>query len=136
MEEGKKKIILTAIAIVCLVLAGTIVVMRSGSEKSGIEGIQRGTLTWVKCNNPDCNAEYEMDVKDYFDEYKKAVAPSPTELAPLTCKKCGQQSVYKGEKCTKCGKVFYPATVRGDYPDRCTYCNYSVMEAKKKAKGG
>jgi len=91
---------------------------------------------WVKCNNPDCKAEYQIDGKDYFrhvQQYEGGLIAPP----PLTCGKCGRQSVYRAMKCRKCGKIFFMGTMSEDYPDRCPECGYGrtgELRSKRKPK--
>jgi predicted Zn-ribbon and HTH transcriptional regulator len=83
-------------------------------------------MWWVKCGNPDCNTEYEMDMKDFIDSGGISKA--------LTCQKCSEESIFKAVKCEKCGLVFFSGSVRGDYTDRCPECGYSETEESRKAR--
>jgi phage FluMu protein Com len=51
---------------------------------------------------------------------------------PLKCPKCGENSVFAAIKCEKCGKVFFPGTVEGQFDDKCTGCGYSKKEEMSK----
>lgn len=146
MTSDKKKLAMLGIIVVCFGLAVGITVYRrhkEGSVPRGIESIKRGDMTWVKCDNAACEAEYQMDKRDYF-EYLEANPPTAEQFVammtdpnlkgatPLVCKSCGQKSVYRGEKCDKCGLVFMRGTVRHDFADRCPECGHSRTEEKRK----
>jgi len=91
--------------------------------------------TWVKCRNPQCGAEYQMNLKEYFEYMEEHADPGSLLPPPLVCKKCGQKSVYRAVKCEKCGFTFERGTVRADFADRCPKCGYSkVEEARKRAR--
>lgn len=50
---------------------------------------------------------------------------------PLKCPTCGENSLYKVDKCKECGALFMP-----DYtvfpPDKCPECGYSRSEERRK----
>ncbi|MDT8304141.1 MAG: hypothetical protein RQ760_21845 [Sedimentisphaerales bacterium] len=141
MEESKKKLVMILVIVVCLGVAGA-VFFRGGSGSGGIEDIPDDEMTWVKCRNKSCNAEYEMGRKDYF-KFQTANA-NPMGPAPgIPCEKCGEPSVYKAEKCQNeaCGAVFFSGAVPNDFPDRCPKCMQSATEElrnkrKKEMSGG
>jgi hypothetical protein len=132
MEDSKKKVIKIAVVIACVVLAVGITFLTRSKGGSGIEGMQRGEMWWVKCGNPDCGAEYQMDMKDFLEAEQKLVMEGGMGAKPLTCKNCGEQSIYRAIKCPKCGKVFFYGSVRNDYSDRCPECSYSQTEEDRK----
>ena len=138
MEESKKKPIMIAIVVACLVLAGTITYITSSGGSGGIDSIKRGEMVWVKCSNPDCVAEYQMGKRDYY-EYIEEHQVGMSNPA-LVCKECGEETVYRAEKCPECGAIFFLGSVRGDYQDRCPECGYSkteqMAEKAKKARQG
>lgn len=137
MEDSKKKPVMIAVIVVCLVVAGAVTFLRSGSGGGGINDIPEGKMTWVKCNNPACNAEYEMSEKEYFKEIQAHLNPATMmSTPPLTCKKCGKPSVYKAYKCSNpsCGAVFLANSVPNDFPDRCPKCGRSETEEIRKAR--
>jgi len=129
MEESKKKAIMVAVIVVFLVLAGAIAYINRPSSSS-TAAMKRGTMLWVKCANPDCGVEYEMDMKDYY-EYLQSHREGTTVIYP-PCKECGEQSIYRAVKCEKCGSVFFYGQAGEDYPDRCPQCSYSKMEEERK----
>ncbi len=77
-----------------------------GTDQAFVEATPTATL-YVACTNPDCHAAYtitrEMDFADW----------------PLTCRDCGQQTVYRADRCKTCGKWF--ATPPGATP-ACPHC--------------
>ena len=138
MEDSRKKPIMIAVIVVCLGVAGAVTFLRSGSD-TGIEGIPEENMTWVKCRNPACNAEYQMSEKDYFKEVIAKQRENPTAMMstpPLICEKCGKPSVYKAVKCgnPNCGAVFNENSVPNDFPDRCPKCGRSETEEIRKAR--
>lgn len=145
MEGTKKNVIMTIIIVVCLVSAGVITYKGCGSETGHIPGFE-GETVWVKCNNPDCGAAYEIGKRDYFVEITKRDDGVSTVQPALTCKECKEDSVYRAVKCGKCGLIFfYGAAGRGEYSDACPDCGYSKIgedrikaaeERMKKREGG
>jgi hypothetical protein len=134
MDESKKKLVMILIIVVCLGVAGA-VFLRGRGESGGIEDISDDEMTWVKCRNKSCNAEYEMGLKEYY----KFVTENANPMGPapgLTCEKCGEPSVYKAEKCKNpaCGYVFFSGEVPNDFPDRCPKCGQSATEEIRKAR--
>ncbi|MHC4586876.1 MAG: hypothetical protein ACYS3N_20290 [Planctomycetota bacterium] len=124
------------IIIVCLVLAIAIVFWTWGGSDSSLDDISDKEMTWAKCLNKSCNAEYEMSLKEYFKFMKNA---NPNPMAPptaLTCETCGEPSVYRAEKCqnTACGNVFRMNSVPNDHADRCPKCMQSAIEESRKAR--
>ena len=120
MEDSKKKPIMIGVVVACLVLAG-LITYTSRSGKTGLEAMKSGEMIWVKCSNPDCGAEYQVDKKDYLEHLQKR--------QPLTCKECGQDSLSRAVKCEKCGLVFFMgASGFDDFQDRCPECGYSKIE--------
>lgn len=136
MEEGKKKIIMIIIIVVCFVAAGIITYATRSRSTGGIESIKRGTATvWVKCRNPDCEHEWQMDRRDYFEYLREHQDPMAMTAAAVVCPKCGEESGYQAEKCENCGLIFERGSVRRDFADRCPKCGYSATEeARKKAR--
>jgi hypothetical protein len=134
MEEGKKKTILIAVIVVCLGSAGAITFFtRSGSSaKDGLAAMKRGTPQWLKCRNPDCEAEYTMDQKDYFTALRDNQDPMSMVAPALVCNECSEESIYGANKCEKCEIVSELNSVPGDFSDRCPECKYSKIEARRK----
>lgn len=136
MEASAKKPILIGVIVVCLVSAGLITYL-TNRPTGGLDALA-GTTLWVKCANEKCGASYEMDRKDYFLELQEEArtnvdAPRPL---PLTCKECGQKSLFQAVKCEKCGEVFFEGAAGDDAPiDECPKCGYSELAERKKSRG-
>jgi predicted RNA-binding Zn-ribbon protein involved in translation (DUF1610 family) len=135
MEESKKKPIMIGIIVVCLVLAGAITYITSSGEEGGLDSIKRGEqMFWLKCRNPDCEHEFQMDMKDYFIYMKEHQDPMSMAPPAVVCPECGEESVYRAEKCEKCGLVFERNSIPNDFADRCPECKYSKTEELRKAR--
>ena len=134
MEDAKKKTIMIAIIILGFVVAGAISYKNYVRNKPTSFKSFAGQLTWVKCSNKNCNAEYQMDLKDYYTALKENPDPNyPSSIPALVCEKCRQKSVYLAEKCEKCGLVFYLySSGAKDFKDRCPKCRFSKIEEEEK----
>ena len=132
MEESRKKPIMIGAIVVCVAVAGAITYMNRSKSSDTFDNMKRGEMIWVKCRNPDCEAEYQIDEKDYFTYLREN--PVGLTTPPLFCEKCGEESVFKAVKCEKCGLVFEPGAVPKDFPDRCPnpQCGYSKTEEIRK----
>ena len=131
-----KNTIYTVVIVLCLVVAIVIFLLTRSGGSGGIQDIPRGEkMFWVKCNNSKCNAEYQIDQRDYYEQIQEKQKANPLSLQTpaLNCEKCGEPSVFRGEKCEKCGKVFFYGASK-DYPDRCPDCKHSKMESERKAR--
>ncbi len=62
--------------------------------------------------------------------------PMAMVAPPVVCKKCGEQSVFRAEKCQNpdCGIVFLRGSVPGDFADRCPECGRSETEESRKRR--
>ena len=140
MEESRKKPIMIGVIVACLGLAALITFSRRAGSGGGIEDISPEEMIWVKCNNPDCKAEYEMGKQDYFKYVQEHIDPMAMVAPPVVCKTCGKASCYRAEKCQNpdCGKVFFRGSVPNDFADRCPECGRSETEEsrKRRAAGG
>ena len=67
MDDDKKKKVQIGIVVACLILAGVIVFITTNKDGGGDSG-SAGQL-WLKCRNPKCAAEYQIDQKDYKDGF-------------------------------------------------------------------
>ncbi len=103
---------------------------------SAIESIPETDLTWVKCANPDCKAAYQMGKRAYFKYIEEHADPMSPTAPPIVCEKCGEQSVFRAEKCMNpdCGHVFFRGTIPNDFADRCPKCGYSETEERRKQR--
>jgi hypothetical protein len=129
------------VIVMCLGLAGLVFHITHPKSEGGIESLKSGKLIWVKCNNPDCGAIYQMDEKKYFWQIRERIGAHAMALQTpaLACEKCGKESVFRADKCEKCGKIFFSGAVPNDFADRCPDCGHSkteaIREARKAAKG-
>jgi hypothetical protein len=141
MEESKKKLVMILVIVVCLGVAGAVFFGGRGGS-GGLEDISDDEMTWVICLNKSCNATYEMSLKEYFKFVTANANPMASAAPALTCKECGEPSVYKAEKCQNpaCGAIFRSGSVPNDFPDRCPKCKHSATEdlrnARKKQMSG
>jgi ribosomal protein L40E len=111
----------------------------SGSE--GVDGISQDKIQWVTCRNGKCEANYEMQMREYYRQLEEIGKKSNTMMMvspALICEKCGEESIYKAFKCIKCETVFEGNIKRGDFADRCPKCGYSDIKIKREenAAGG
>jgi predicted RNA-binding Zn-ribbon protein involved in translation (DUF1610 family) len=105
------------------------------SHFSGIEDIPSSDMVWVKCLDPNCGAEYQMRKRDYFQYLVNHQDPMSIMAPAIVCNKCGKETVYRAEKCAKCGLVFRRSSIPHDFADRCPECGYSSTEdMRKKAR--
>ncbi len=128
--------------------------------KTGVPPRRRGRfsikLTLIKCKNSSCKAEYQMSEKKYDEAIQERIGPMSEKelynaiqkrlnamartLPPLTCKKCGKDSVFRAVKCANsaCGVIFFSDSVPNDFFDRCPECKQSETEEirKKRRAGG
>ncbi|MBA7539701.1 hypothetical protein ES705_31982 [subsurface metagenome] len=141
MEESRKKPVMIGVIVVCIIITGLITFARRGGGSGGIDGIPDDEMTWVKCSNPSCKAEYEMSKQRYHKEvqerYNRMVQTTPL----LTCKQCSKDSLFRAVKCANpsCGIVFIEGIEgRKNPPDRCPDCGKSETEEirKKRMAGG
>ena len=131
MEDSKKKPIMIGVAVICLIVAGLITFARRGDGGGGLDSIPDDQMTWVKCNNPACKAEFEMSEKQFLIQMRERLNPVVRTQPPLTCEKCGKDSLYKAHKCANpsCGIVFIRGIAgQNDLEDRCPKCGQSEME--------
>ncbi|MGB2863098.1 MAG: hypothetical protein WBC05_07210 [Sedimentisphaerales bacterium] len=136
MEDSKKKPIMIGVIVVCIIVAGLITFARRGGESGGIDGIPDDKMTWVKCNNPSCKAEYEMGEKQYHIDMQERFNPMARTSPPLTCEKCGKDSLFQAVKCVNpsCGAVFFKDSFPNDHFDRCPECKQSETEEIRKKR--
>lgn len=134
MEEGKKKLIMVVIIVVCLGVAATVTFKNiGGSSKGTLESLKRGEeMYWIKCRNPECENEWQMDKKDYFVYLRENQDPMSMMAPAIVCTSCGEEGGYRSEKCEKCGLVFERGSVPNDFADRCPDCSFSETEQKRK----
>ena len=136
------KPVMVIVLIACLVLAVVVYILMLPDDQGGYEQLA-GEMVWVKCSNPDCNSEYELDkavLRESILELKKQNPMYPGD-PPVACDKCKQQSLLEAVKCpkTECGAVFFRGELgAGHFKDECPKCGYSATKEKreKSASGG
>ncbi|MCH7559524.1 MAG: hypothetical protein IIB56_19015 [Planctomycetes bacterium] len=136
MEESNKKPIMIGVIVVCIAVVG-IITYSSLSGGGGVDGISEGEMTWVKCNNPNCKAEYQMGLKAYFKYMEEHANPMAPTTPPLICKECSESSAYRAEKCENpdCGIVFIEGSSGLEtFADRCPKCKQSATEESRKRR--
>jgi acetyl-CoA carboxylase beta subunit len=127
-----------AIVIVVCILAAVVVFVktRSGGSGSGIDSISDTEQVWVKCKA--CNAAYEMSkkqrLKELAEKQQAGGAAAMMVTPPLTCQKCGKNTVFLADKCPNCGEIFFVGEVKNDFEDRCPKCKHSKTEDIRKAR--
>jgi hypothetical protein len=131
MPENMKKPILIGIVLLCLASAGAITLL-TRSERSGIPKSFATEMTWVKCRNPQCAAEYQITKKQYFLYVEKNQDWAAAGAPALICQECAEPAVYRAVKCGNCGLVFEMGTVPLDFQDRCPKCGFSKIEHDRK----
>ncbi|MHC4757686.1 MAG: hypothetical protein ACYTE8_03425 [Planctomycetota bacterium] len=133
---GLSKPLMVGLIVLCLVLAVVAYIYLLPEEGSGIEDLA-GIPIWVKCNNPDCNAEFETDEAEFramIGEEKKKNPLFPGS-PPVACKQCSQMSLLEAVKCPKaeCGAVFFYGELGPrEFRDKCPKCGYSATQEKRK----
>jgi len=136
---GMSKPLMIIMVVACLVLAVVVFFLFGNEEQSGYSQFE-GVSILVKCSNPECNAEYQMDKK----EFREAVSAEKQKNLlyigdpPIRCKECGQMSLLEAIKCPKCETVFFKGQLGpGHFKDECPNCGYSeTKEQRKKTAGG
>jgi hypothetical protein len=136
MDDSKKKLVMILVIVVCLGVAAFVFLGTGGSGGGSIDDIPDEEMTWVKCMNKSCNAEYQMGLKEYYKAVQANASPMAQVAPALTCKECGQPSVYRAAKCQNaaCGIVFRLGSVPNDHQDRCPKCGQSATEEKREAR--
>ena len=134
MEDSKKKLIMVVVIVVCLAAAAAITIRNTTGGRKGPDSLPADAMTWMICRNPDCEANYQMSLRDFFTAIEEYHKQHPMTMATpgLICEKCGEESLYRAEKCPKCDLVFETGSMGArDFADRRPKCGYSAMEAKR-----
>ena len=137
MEESKKKPIMIGVIVVCFILAGLYTYARRRGGSGSIDDIPDDKMTWVKCSNPSCKAEYEMGEKQYHKDMQERFDPRARTSPPLACEKCSKDSLFQAVKCanSSCGIIFIKGIAgKNDHPDRCPECKQSETEEIRKIR--
>lgn len=130
MDDSKKKSLMFVMVVGCLAVACGITFMRMRGTGDSLNTIDSKEKVWVKCSDEQCNAAYEINLRDYLKYVRDHT--SALQTPPLVCQKCGKETVYRAVKCAKCGEVFFAGTVQNDFEDRCPKCGYSKIEEGRK----
>jgi len=132
MDDSKKKVVMIGVAVVCVALAIMITMKTRDNTSRGIEGV-KGSM-WMKCVNPDCQADYEIDKVEYYKSVKRYMTPSGS-VGPMPCKKCDELASFQAVRCPKCEIVFVRGAAEAPFKDTCPDCGYSeIGERRKKAQ--
>ena len=136
MEDSRKKPIMIGVIVVCLAGAGLITFMRRSGGGGGVDDIPDDEMTWVKCKNSECEAEYQIGLKAYHKYMQAHAEPMARSVPAMPCEKCSKNSVFIAEKCGNpdCGIVFFRNSVPNDFADRCPECKRSETEEIRKAR--
>lgn len=127
------------IIVLCLVVAVWIFIRSRSHGGAGYE-IFAGESIYIKCDNPECGAVYQMDQKDYFKQREEKTQANrvpgmrPT-VPPITCRECGKEAAFRAVKCEKCEHVFFYGARKGTGPgfaDRCPKCGFSKDEEDRR----
>jgi hypothetical protein len=133
MQDSKKKLFMIGIIVVSLASAAAVTFfVRDVSY--GIDSIGKDEKILVKCSNPDCNAEYEMSKREYYEFLQKNVNPMSGATPPLVCEKCKMESIYRAVVCESCNSTFFYGEVQSDFKDRCPKCGVSKTEEMRKTQ--
>lgn len=134
MEEGTRKTVMIGAVIVCLGVAGIITYKTRPRRHTGVPDYYAKEMIWVKCRNPQCEAEYQINKKEYYEYIDEERSKNPSVLAtpPMICKECGMKEVFEATKCEKCGLIFETGLKADDFRDRCPKCGYSTIEVERK----
>jgi hypothetical protein len=132
MDPSMKKPLLVSVIVGCLVLAAVITYLTK--SRTGVPAYLADEMTWVKCRKPDCEAFYEINLRDYHVHVQKQHNWQVDEAPPMTCTKCDEPSVYRAIKCQNCELVFEMGSIPATYNDRCPKCRYSKLEERAKGK--
>jgi len=128
MEDSTKKSVMIVVIVVCLVAAAAVTYMSRSRGGGGTSSPLVSNTVWMKCTNPDCNAEYEVSWKEYQAKERSTPYTMMGSMA-IRCDKCGKNSVYRAEKCEKCGLVFVKKPAPPGFTYVCPGCGYKKPEA-------
>ena len=131
MEEGKRKIVMIVISVVCLGIAAAMIISSVGGDSPGLEENSAQFL----CS--ECGKDFQLNVEEYRKAIAKQGGMTPERMmgpVAIECPSCGQETGYQAIKCDKCAKVFFGTHGTGDFHDRCPDCDYSAIEERKAKK--
>ncbi len=131
MDESRKKVVLTSLAVMCLLLA-VVIVIASMPESKGVESLSNKEIVTIKCSSKSCQHVYEMGKKQYYQIIEETTPPGALNPSPIECEKCGKKTGYKAIRCPECQTVFFRMARIGDFADRCPKCSFSQTEFERK----
>ena len=126
MEEDKKKKIMIAIIVSCIVLA--VVITFATREK---QETQSDTGEQFLCLNKDCGAIFTLSRGEFADKMRMIMRENPMttrEAVRIECPECSQKTAGIALKCPSCGNVFVPKQALDTATDKCPKCGYSRIE--------
>ncbi|MHC4155264.1 MAG: hypothetical protein ACYST6_10135 [Planctomycetota bacterium] len=135
MPDNIKKPVLIAVVLGCLASAAAVTLV-TRSKTGGIPKSFAKEMTWVKCRNPNCGAQYQITKKEYFVYVEKNQDWQAAGAPALICDNCGEPGIYRAVKCDNCSLVFEMGSVPLDFQDRCPKCKFSKLEHDKKQNAG
>ncbi len=101
MDDKTKKILLSVVAVVAVIVAGTITVKSlSGGGNRNLDSfidqnISDEDMMPMMCRNPQCGHRGDMPRKEYLKETRRiAEETNARDIPPLKCPKCGMDSYY------------------------------------------
>jgi hypothetical protein len=122
MEDGKKNAIMIGIIVVCLAVAAVVFIKTSSSDSESTAEL-KNQMIWIKCTDPTCGAEYEMNMLKYNNYVQKHLKPDAMQTPAMVCEKCGKETAYGAVKCSQCGTVFIKNSIFG----KCPKCGAAAM---------
>ncbi len=125
MEDRQKNVVKIIVAVICILIAA-FVLFKTFFGGGGLESVQGET--WMKCVNPDCEAEFQISEKEYINFVNENIDPEAETIPPMQCPQCNEKSAYRATKCEKCGTVFIQRPQPDGFSDRCPNCGYSKIE--------
>lgn len=132
MTEEMKKYVAIALAVICLLIAGTIAYRTMFGGGSAGSGSNRDVvLLCTKCGG------FEISADEFREIMSKNADPMmmgmPGQPMVIPCPKCGQKTCYLAQKCPQCENIFVMGQARDqNYPDRCPKCSFSAIEDRQK----
>lgn len=132
MDVSKKKAFMLSIIAASLILAGFVTYSTMNKSSRHLNKL-KGQTVWLKCQNPECNHSFEMDMKEYYDYLQNNRSSNVARATALPCPKCSKRSSYEAVKCEHCGNVFLVNRTKRDHFDRCPKCGFSKEEKQRES---
>ena len=128
MDEEKKKTIMLALVVVCLVLAAAIFVFTRPKKPN------TGPVPMI-CE--ECDNEYSLGREEFKEQLMATglVSPMRIDPIPLVCPACNEEAAYAAKTCPECKINFLENLDSEDgFRDRCPECGFSKVEARIEAR--